>query len=123
MTKQVQKSQNIFSSKVNVALSIVSTLVVHEGIMSVESISKHLNLSMYYVEQVIALLNKGEIVKSKRGPNGGYVVQDDYVTVRDVILSIYLDAFKSETTPKLHAKIEELTGTMRVSELNHSTMI
>ena len=118
MTKQVQKNQNLFSSKVNVGLQIVGTLDTHEGVMNVESISKHLSLSMSYVEQVIALLKKGDVVKSKRGPNGGYSLVDESITVRDVALSISVDVFDSETNTFLTARIEELMGTMKVSEMN-----
>lgn len=48
-----------------------------KGYISVSEISTNLNLSENYLEQLIRLLKKENIVKSARGPKGGYKLVKD----------------------------------------------
>lgn len=43
-----------------------------EGFLSLKEISTRQNVSMKYLEQIITLLNKADLLKSQRGPQGGY---------------------------------------------------
>src|SRR3989338_4332190 len=43
-----------------------------EGLLSVSSIAKKENLSVHYLEQILNALKKKGLVKSVRGPQGGY---------------------------------------------------
>lgn len=54
------------------------------------NIAKRQNLSVNYLEQVFSLLKKGNIVKSVKGAQGGYILARpaEQITVLDVIRAI-----------------------------------
>ena len=58
-----------------------------KGYRPVSEISEKLNLSENYVEQLVRLLKKENIVESSRGPKGGYKLtkNPDEVTAGEVI--------------------------------------
>ena len=64
----------IVSTKGRYALRIMLELALHEGegFLSLKEISTRQNVSMKYLEQIITLLNKADLLKSQRGPQGGY---------------------------------------------------
>ena len=64
----------IVSTKGRYALRIMLELAMHEGegFLSLKEISTRQNVSMKYLEQIITLLNKADLLKSQRGPQGGY---------------------------------------------------
>ncbi len=64
----------IDSTKGRYALRIMLELAMHEGegFLSLKEISTRQNVSMKYLEQIITLLNKADLLKSQRGPQGGY---------------------------------------------------
>ena len=68
-----------------------------KGYISVSEISTNLNLSENYLEQLIRLLKKENLVKSARGPKGGYkLVKDiDQITVGEVLRVLEGDIGKS----------------------------
>lgn len=68
-----------------------------KGYIPVSEISTNLNLSENYLEQLIRLLKKESIVKSARGPKGGYkLVKDlDQITVGEVLRVLEGDIGKS----------------------------
>ena len=53
-------------------------------------ISKRQNISLHYLEQLFRKLRNGQVVKSVRGPGGGYVLSRsmDEITVKDVLDSV-----------------------------------
>ena len=57
------------------------------GQVPLSSIAERENISFNYLEQVFALLRKGGIVKSVKGPQGGYVLAKpiDKITIKDII--------------------------------------
>ena len=57
------------------------------GQVPLASIAERENISFNYLEQVFALLRKGGIVKSVKGPQGGYVLAKpiDKITIKDII--------------------------------------
>ena len=58
--------------------------------ISLSEISERQNISLAFLEQIFALLKKRELVKSIRGPSGGYVFAKDpsFIMVYDVIDAI-----------------------------------
>lgn len=46
-------------------------------VVSIKSMAKEQNLSVYYLEQLFSLLKKHGIVKSVKGPGGGYIFAKD----------------------------------------------
>ena len=55
-----------------------------------QEISERQNISLHYLEQLFRRLRKGTVVKSVRGPGGGYVLARsmDEISVKDVLVSV-----------------------------------
>lgn len=55
-----------------------------------QEISERQKLSLHYLEQLFRRLRKGSVVKSVRGPGGGYVLARsmDEISLKDVLLSV-----------------------------------
>src|SRR6478609_1265846 len=55
-----------------------------------QEISERQNISLHYLEQLFRRLRKGSVVKSVRGPGGGYVLSRtmDEISVKDVLVSV-----------------------------------
>ena len=54
----------------------------HAGPVSLASISERQGISLAYLEQLFVKLRRAEIVKSIRGPSGGYVLEKSPETLR-----------------------------------------
>ncbi len=55
-----------------------------------QEISERQEISLHYLEQLFRRLRKGTLVKSVRGPGGGYLLArpTDQIAVKDVLLSV-----------------------------------
>ena len=55
-----------------------------------QEISERQNISLHYLEQLFRRLRKGSVVKSVRGPGGGYVLARsmDEIAIKDVLTSV-----------------------------------
>ncbi|MBP9674553.1 MAG: Rrf2 family transcriptional regulator [Bacteriovoracaceae bacterium] len=55
-----------------------------------QEISTRQNISLHYLEQLFRKLRTGRVVKSVRGPGGGYVLSRDMneITVKDILESV-----------------------------------
>jgi len=55
-----------------------------------QEISERQRISLHYLEQLFRRLRKGSVVKSVRGPGGGYVLARsmDEISVKDVLVSV-----------------------------------
>jgi len=55
-----------------------------------QEISERQSISLHYLEQLFRRLRKGAVVKSVRGPGGGYVLARsmDEISVKEVLLSV-----------------------------------
>jgi Rrf2 family iron-sulfur cluster assembly transcriptional regulator len=55
-----------------------------------QEISERQKISLHYLEQLFRRLRKGNVVKSVRGPGGGYLLARsmDDIAVKDVLLSV-----------------------------------
>ena len=55
-----------------------------------QEISERQKISLHYLEQLFRRLRKGSVVKSVRGPGGGYVLARsmDDISIRDVLTSV-----------------------------------
>ncbi len=55
-----------------------------------QEISERQKISLHYLEQLFRRLRKGSVVKSVRGPGGGYVLARsmDEIMIKDVLLSV-----------------------------------
>ena len=55
-----------------------------------QEISERQSISLHYLEQLFRRLRKGTVVKSVRGPGGGYVLARsmDEISIKEVLLSV-----------------------------------
>src|SRR5277367_5793293 len=55
-----------------------------------QEISERQKISLHYLEQLFRRLRKGSVVKSVRGPGGGYVLARamDEISIKDVLTSV-----------------------------------
>ena len=67
----------MFSTKGRYALRVMADLATHDGWVSLGDVSKRQGISRKYLEQVTAVLVKGDLVESQRGKGGGYKLNRD----------------------------------------------
>lgn len=69
-----------------------------KGYISVSEISEKLNLSENYLEQLVRMLKKDSLIKSSRGPKGGYKINKnlDEITIGQILRSLEGDMTTSE---------------------------
>lgn len=60
------------SSKGRYALRIMVDLAQKDELTSIKEISIEQGISLKYLEQIVAMLQKANLVEGFRGPNGGY---------------------------------------------------
>ena len=80
------------TTKGRYAVTAVLDLAFHEesGPVSLAAISERQHISLSYLEQLFARLRRNGVVKSTRGPGGGYRLNHDAsdISVSDVILAV-----------------------------------
>ena len=80
------------TTKGRYAVTAVLDLAFHEdnGPVSLAAISERQHISLSYLEQLFARLRRNGVVKSTRGPGGGYTLNRDAteISVSDVILAV-----------------------------------
>ena len=80
------------TTKGRYAVTAVLDLAFHEGNgpVSLAAISERQSISLSYLEQLFARLRRNGVVKSTRGPGGGYTLNRDAeeISVSDVILAV-----------------------------------
>lgn len=64
----------MISTKGRYALRVMIDLAQNgkENYVSLKDVAQRQNISMKYLEMIVAILNKGHLVKSLRGKSGGY---------------------------------------------------
>ena len=80
------------TTKGRYAVTAVLDLAFHEGNgpVSLAAISERQHISLSYLEQLFARLRRNGVVKSTRGPGGGYTLNRDAadISISDVILAV-----------------------------------
>jgi Rrf2 family iron-sulfur cluster assembly transcriptional regulator len=80
------------TTKGRYAVTAVLDLAFHEGKgpVSLAAISERQHISLSYLEQLFARLRRNGVVKSTRGPGGGYTLNRDAadISVSDVIVAV-----------------------------------
>lgn len=96
----------IVSTKGRYALRIMLELAMHggEGYLSLKEISTRQNVSMKYLEQITNFLNKAGLLKSQRGPQGGYRLSK---APRDYTIGEILRAVEGRLAPITCLETEE----------------
>ena len=80
------------TSKGRYAVRAMLDLAMHSNGVPIrlQEISTRQNISLHYLEQLFRRLRNGTVVKSVRGPGGGYILARtmDQITVKDVLDSV-----------------------------------
>ena len=80
------------TTKGRYAVTAVLDLALHQekGPVSLAAISERQGISLSYLEQLFAKLRRNEIVRSTRGPGGGYTLRGSAadISISDIILAV-----------------------------------
>lgn len=80
------------TSKGRYAVRAMLDLTLHSSgnPVRLQEISKRQSISLHYLEQLFRKLRTGNVVKSVRGPGGGYVLSRsmDEISIKDVLASV-----------------------------------
>lgn len=89
-SKERGTSDMMVSTKGRYALTVMVDLARNGGdrYVSLSDIAEREKLSMKYLESIIAILNKGGMLRSLRGKNGGYMLARDpgEYTINEILL-------------------------------------
>ena len=86
-----------------------------EGLLSVSAIAKKENISVHYLEQILNALKKKGLVKSVRGPQGGYALAQK---PSEISLEKLFYALESKANFDKNAKHQVPTGDDEASIAN-----
>jgi len=80
----------------------------------IEEISKEEGLSQHYLEQLFRKLRNANIVRSIRGPGGGYVLKGNKISYKQVLDAVgekvaVADSITNESTPGMEV-VSKLKG-------------
>lgn len=91
------------STKGRYAVMALVDLAAHSkgAPVSLADIAERQNISLSYLEQLFGRLRRGELVKSVRGPGGGYLLQRGAASTRiaDVVLAVDENLRATRCTP------------------------
>lgn len=86
------EDQMRLTSKGRYAVRAMLDLTLHSSgnPVRLQEISKRQSISLHYLEQLFRKLRTGSVVKSVRGPGGGYVLSRsmDEISIKDVLNSV-----------------------------------
>ncbi len=98
------------STKSRYGLRALFDIAYNAGNMpaQIQYISRRQQISPRYLEQIFQALKKGGILKSKRGPQGGYMLakSPDAITVKEILQATEGELVLVECSPKKRKKGE-----------------
>lgn len=88
-------------TKVECGLIIMTDIAVYSGggeAVTLYNIASRRNISIKYLEQIVSLLRQKSLLKSIKGPHGGYVLSRsaDNITVKDIIDAIDITVINND---------------------------
>lgn len=79
----------MISTKGRYALRVMLDLAAHEeeGVQSLKAVAGRQEISMKYLESIMAILNRAGVVRSQRGKEGGYCLARPAgdITIREIL--------------------------------------
>ena len=83
------------STKTTYGLQAMVYLAKHDNKpTALKEISQKERIPFAYLEKIFSILEKNNLVKSKKGPNGGYMLTKKNITLSDVIAPLEGDIMK-----------------------------
>ncbi len=115
------------TSKGRYAVRAVLDLVFHSHGRPVrlQEISDRQGISLHYLEQLFRRLRTGDVVKSVRGPGGGYILARamDEISIKDVLISVgeNIDPAKDLVADAVD-EYSETSANINPNQKSHSTL-
>ena len=107
----------ILSKKSRYGLRALIDLAVNtkSGHMALNQIADRNGISAQYLEQVFAALRRADIVKSIKGPQGGYLLKRpaSEITVAEIVLALDGSYYVDEETAGPECQINGITETIQ----------
>ena len=83
------------STKTTYGLQAMVYLAKHgKQPVALKEISQKERIPFAYLEKIFSILEKNNLVKSKKGPNGGYMLAKKNITLSDIIAPLEGDIMK-----------------------------
>ncbi len=81
------------TTKARFAVAAILDLAINQdnGLVTLASISQRKNISLSYLEQIFFKLKKNGIVKSRRGPGGGYFLKEKLENIKIASIIVAVD--------------------------------
>ena len=80
------------TTKGRYAVTAMIDLAIHQrsGPVTLKRISENQGISLSYLEQLFAMLRRGNLVKGTRGPGGGYLLARnvDHISMADIVMAV-----------------------------------
>lgn len=75
------------TTKGRYAVRVMADIAKSEDFVSLSDVAERLDISIKYLEKIVAMLSKAKLVKSMRGTKGGYKLSRDAskISVKDVL--------------------------------------
>lgn len=91
------------SSRTQYGIKAMIELSTKERSTSLQSLTNTQHISLSYLEQIFAALRKNGLVKSVRGPGGGYLLakNPEQITIAEIVNAIDTGEAKSESAKTL----------------------
>lgn len=87
------------STKGRYGLAVMVKLAEHhDTVIPISTLSDELGLSKIYLEQVLHLLKSGGLVHATKGPQGGYRLASDRLTIKEILAVLEPQLFEKVET-------------------------
>ena len=101
---------------VKIALGIIEALKFHNRVMSAEELAFIADTTILFTNKVAHRLVKSGLIKSQKGPKGGYFLSKTHINALEVVTSFGYKADLDPTTPegKVQMAVASALGITRI---------
>jgi DNA-binding IscR family transcriptional regulator len=101
---------------VKLAFGIIETLNFHKRVMDAEELAFIVDTTTLFIRKIAHKLVKSGLIKSQKGPNGGYVLNKTHIHALEVLTVFGHRTDADPTTPegKVQWAITSALGTTRI---------
>lgn len=96
---------------VQIAIALITTLR-HNPILKLETVATMKGVSRHFLEQVSRKLRVAGIIKSHRGPKGGYSLIQDKITVGEIMKALDRKPTEDVLSNSLHIQ-QSINGLLK----------
>lgn len=101
---------------VKLAFGIIEALNLHKRVMDAEELAFIVNTTTLFIRKIAHRLVKSGLIKSQKGPNGGYLLCKPHILALEVFTAFGYGTDADTTTPegKVQWAITTALGTTRI---------